>query len=36
MAASKHSLVSRPYLAPVFDFFFHAKTNGEGLVNLTT
>ena len=30
------SLVPRPSLAPVFDRLQYAKTEGEGLVNLTT
>ena len=32
---SKHSLVPRPSLAPVFDHLQYAKTEPEGLVNLT-
>ena len=31
-----HSLVPRPSPAPVFDRLQYAKTEGEGLVNLTT
>ena len=30
------SLVPRPSPAPVFDRLHYAKTEGEGLVNLTT
>ena len=32
----KVSLVPRPSPAPVFDRLQYAKTEGEGLVNLTT
>ena len=31
-----HSLVPRPSPAPVYDRLQYAKTEGEGLVNLTT
>ena len=32
---SFHSLIPRPFPAPVFDHLQYAKTEPEGLVNLT-